>query len=110
MKKIEAYIRPEKLNDLIDILESLGLKELSLSEIKNYNFKQIDPRTDYFDIDKLKRKIKVELIINYNEVDKFVDAIKKAANTGNFGDGKIFVYDIENAVRIRTGEEGVKAL
>ena len=110
MKKIEAVIRPEKLNDLIESLGSMGLKELNIIEIRNYNSKQIDPKINFYEIDKLKRKIKVEIIINYNEVDKFVEAIKETAYTGSFGDGKIFVSDIENSVRIRTGEEGLKAL
>jgi nitrogen regulatory protein P-II 1 len=59
---------------------------------------------------RLRKKIKIEIVVEYTEVDKIVEAIKEAAQTGEVGDGKIFVSDIENVIRIRTGEEGAVAI
>lgn len=100
MKKIEAVIRPEKLKVLTEKLKSMGLKELNTAEFNNHNLETEEKVT----------KIKVEFVLNYSEVDKYVEAIKNAAYTGEIGDGKIVVSDVENAVKISTGEEGVKAL
>lgn len=100
MKKIEAIIRPEKLKVLIEHLKSMGLKELSTAELSNYNLEE----------DQMVKKVKVEFALNYAELDKYVEAIKNTAYTGEIGDGKIFVFDLENVVKIRTAEEGVKAL
>jgi nitrogen regulatory protein P-II 1 len=100
MKKIEAVIRPEKLKLLTEKLKSMGLKELNTVELNNHNLETEVKVT----------KIKVEFALNYAELDKYVEAIKNTAYTGEIGDGKIFVSDLENVVKIRTAEEGVKAL
>ena len=112
MKKIEAIVRPEKLDVLIDRLEEVGITGLNISEVRGYGTQKGHSemyRGVTYRI-RLRQKIKVEVIVEYNEVDKIVEAIKKAVSTGEIGDGKIFISDVANAIRIRTGEEGVKAL
>ncbi|ADQ14575.1 P-II family nitrogen regulator [Halanaerobium hydrogeniformans] len=112
MKRIEAIIRPEKTDNLIDILEEQGVSGLNITEVKGYG-SQKGHSEMYRGVTyriRLRKKIKVEVVVEYNEVDKIVEAIKKAVGTGEIGDGKIFISDISNAIRIRTGEEGVKAL
>ncbi|MCC3146002.1 P-II family nitrogen regulator [Halanaerobium sp. Z-7514] len=99
MKKIEALIRPEKLNKLTEKLKAMGLKELNTVEFASYNLEK----------DKRVVKTKIEFVINYSEADKFIDAIKNTVYTGESGDGKIFVSDVEVSVKISTGKE-VKAL
>ena len=100
MKKVEAVIRPEKLKVLTEKLKSMGLKELSTSEFNIQNLEREEVMT----------KIKIEFVLNYAELDKYVEAIKSTAYTGEIGDGKILVFDLENIIRIRTAEEGVAAL
>ncbi|RAK09347.1 nitrogen regulatory protein P-II family [Halanaerobium saccharolyticum] len=112
MKKIEAIIRPNKADNLIDKLESIGISGLNITEIKGYGSQKGHSET-YRGVTyriRLRKKIKVEIIVEYTEVDKIVEAIKEAVQTGEVGDGKIFISDVENAVRIRTGEEGTAAL
>ncbi|PTX17487.1 nitrogen regulatory protein P-II family [Halanaerobium congolense] len=112
MKRIEAIIRPDKTDRLIDRLEEIGINGLNITEIKGYGSQKGHSET-YRGVTyriRLRKKIKVEIIVEYTEVDKIVEAIKEAVQTGEVGDGKIFISDIENAVRIRTGEEGVAAL
>ncbi|MGM0500017.1 MAG: P-II family nitrogen regulator [Bacillota bacterium] len=112
MKRIEAIIRPDKTDKLIDRLEAIGINGLNITEIKGYGSQKGHSET-YRGVTyriRLRSKIKVELIVEYTEVDKIVEVIKEAVQTGEVGDGKIFISDIENAIRIRTGEEGAKAL
>lgn len=112
MKRIEAIIRPDKTDRLIDRLEEIGVNGLNITEIKGYGSQKGHSET-YRGVTyriRLRKKIKVEIIVEYTEVDKIVEAIKEAVQTGEVGDGKIFISDIENAVRIRTGEEGAAAL
>lgn len=112
MKKIEAIIRPEKTDKLIDELENIGISGLNITEIKGYG-SQKGHKEMYRGVTyriRLRKKIKIELIVEYTEVDKIVEAIKEAAQTGEVGDGKIFISDIENVIRIRTGEEGAVAI
>lgn len=112
MKKIEAIIRPEKTDKLIDTLEEIGISGLNITEIKGYGSQKGHSET-YRGVTyriRLRKKVKVELVVEYSKVDRIVEAIKNAVKTGEVGDGKIFVSDIENVVRIRTGEEGAKAL
>ncbi|MFN2339921.1 MAG: P-II family nitrogen regulator [Halanaerobium sp.] len=110
MKKIEAFVRSDKLNELVTKLNSMGLKELNVLEAKNFNQDLIELETaDELKI-KFTPKIKLEFVINYTEVDKFVETIKNTAQTGKSGDGKIYVSDVENSVKISTGEEGLKAI
>jgi len=100
MKKIEAVIRPEKLKVLAEKLKTMGLKNLKTAEFNSHNLENEEVVT----------KIEVEFVLNYAEVDKYVEAIKNIAYTGEPGDGKILVLDVENIIRIRTAEEGVAAL
>lgn len=112
MKKIEAIIRPEKTDNLIDRLESIGISGLNITEIKGYGSQKGHSET-YRGVTyriKLLKKIKVEIVVEYTNLDKTVEAIKEAAQTGEVGDGKIFISDVENVIRIRTGEEGTQAL
>ncbi|MEC9489554.1 MAG: P-II family nitrogen regulator [Halanaerobiales bacterium] len=110
MKKIEAFIRSESLNDLILKLKSMGLKELNILESKNFNQDLMELEADSDLKIKFTPRMKIEFVINYTEVDKYIEAIKSTVQTGKTGDGKIYVSDIENSVKISTGEEGVKAI
>lgn len=112
MKRIEAIIRPDKTDKLIDRLEAIGINGLNITEIKGYGSQKGHSET-YRGVTyriRLRSKIKVELIVEYTEVDKIVEVIKEAVQTGEVGDGKIFISDVENVIRIRTGEEGAVAI
>ena len=110
MKKIEVFIRSEKLNDVVSKLNSMGLKELNIFETKNFNTELIDLEENEEVKIKFIPKTKIEFIVNYTVVDKFVEAVKNTAQTGKSGDGKIYISDVENCIKISTGEEGVKAI
>lgn len=110
MKKIEAFIRTEKLNDVITKLNKMGLKELNIMESKNFNSALIDLQEKENLQLKFRPVTKIEFVVNYTEVDKFVEAVKNTARTGKNGDGKIYISDVENSVKISTGEEGIKAI
>ncbi|TDO94663.1 nitrogen regulatory protein P-II family [Halanaerobium saccharolyticum] len=112
MKKIEAIIRPDKTDRVIDCLEEIGVSGLNIKEIKGYG-SQKGQTEMYRGVSyrvRLRKKIKVETVVEYTKVDQIVESIKEAVQTGEVGDGKIFVSDVENAIRIRTGEEGTAAL
>ena len=108
MNKIEAIIRPERLQEVQDALDELGVSGLTVSEVmgcgrqKGYTEQYRGSRANI----SLLPKLKVESVVSTEVVDKAVDAIVGAAYTGEIGDGRVFVYDIEQAVRIRTGESG----
>ena len=108
MKKIEAIIRPERLQPVQDALDELGVSGLTVSEVmgcgrqKGYTEQYRGSRANI----SLLPKIKVESAVSDEIVDKAVDAIVGAAYTGETGDGRVFVYDVEQSVRIRTGERG----
>ena len=108
MKKIEAYIRPFKLEDVKEALTEVGIKSMSVSEIKGFGrqrgHKEIYRGSEYT-VDFLP-KIKIEVILKDDELDDAIDTIIENAATGRVGDGKIFVYDVIDAVKIRTGESG----
>ena len=112
MKKIEAIIKPFKLDEIKEILNSIGIQGMMVSEIKGFGrqkgHKEVYRGAEYF-IDFV-NKIKIEIVVNDNIMENVINAILKTANTGNIGDGKIFVYSIEDAIRIRTGERGDDAL
>ena len=110
MKKIETFIRSDKLNELVTKLNSMGLKELNVQEVKNFNQDLIDLEAESNLKIQFNSKLKIEFVINYTEVDKYVEAIKNTAQTGEIGDGKIYISDVENSIKIRTGEEGIKAI
>ena len=108
MKKIEAIIRPERLQDVQDALDELGVSGLTVSEVmgcgrqKGYTEQYRGSRANI----SLLPKLKVETVVADEVMDKSVDAIVGAAYTGETGDGRVFVWDIVEAVRIRTGERG----
>ena len=108
MKKIEAIIRAERLQQVQDSLDELGVSGLTVSEVmgcgrqKGYTEQYRGSRANI----SLLPKLKVETVVSDDVVDTSVDAIVGAAYTGETGDGRVFVYDVEQSVRIRTGERG----
>lgn len=112
MKSIVAIIRQERLNEVKDALLDVGCEGMNVTEVKGRG-SQRGIRESYrgssYCID-LIPKTRIEVIIKDEDVDIIVDAIRKGAYTGNIGDGKIFIHPIENVIRIRTGEEGDKAI
>ena len=113
MKKIEAIIKPFKLEDVKDALVEAGIEGMTVSEVKGYGRQQghseLYRGAEY--VVEFIPKIKIEIVVSDDDyAQKAVDAIATAAKTGKIGDGKIFVTTIEKVVRIRTGEEGDKAL
>ncbi|MCK8828511.1 P-II family nitrogen regulator [Natroniella acetigena] len=112
MKKIECIIRPEKLEELIRALEELGINGLNLTQITGYG-EQKGATKVYRGVKyevKLKEKIKIEIVISKEEVKDLIDVIVNTARTGEVGDGKIFISEVEEAIRIRTGERGQDAV
>ncbi len=112
MKKIEAIIKPFKLDEVKDELNKIGVLGLTVSEVKGYGRQKGHTelyRGAEYAIDFLP-KIKVELIISDDLVNEVIDVIKNKAQTGRIGDGKIFISTIEEVVRIRTGETGKSAI
>ena len=112
MKKIEAIIKPFKLDEVREALSVLGVSGLTVTEVKGFGRQKGHTelyRGAEYVVDFLP-KIKVEVVISAAMLDTAVEAIVKAANTGKIGDGKVFTYDCEKAVRIRTGERGPDAL
>ena len=112
MKKVEAIIKPFKLEDVKEALTELGITGMTLSEVKGYGRQK--GHTEVYRGAEYKvefnPKIKIELVIDTDLVDKVVEAIRNAANTGKIGDGKIFVLPVEDVMRIRTGEQGQEAI
>ena len=112
MKKIEAIIKPFKLDEVKDALNQIGLKGITVLEAKGFGRQKGHTelyRGAEYVVDFLP-KVKIELIIEDEMVEKAVDAIRRAAQTGRIGDGKIFVSNIEEVIRIRTGESGIDAI
>jgi nitrogen regulatory protein PII len=112
MKKIEAIIRPEKLDAIRMALEETGYPGITITETEGHGKQKGTVqqwRGERYKVDFLP-KVKVEIVCQDHEVDKIVDTILDAASTGGMGDGKIFIYDIAQVVRIRTREKGDKAL
>jgi nitrogen regulatory protein P-II 1 len=112
MKKIEAIIRPHLLEAAKDALQAVGVQGMSISEIKGFGRQKGHTeiyRGNEYRIEFVP-KLKLELVIDDDLVEQAIDAICKAARTGKFGDGKIFVFDVEDAIRIRTGEHGINAV
>jgi|TARA_X000000368_G_scaffold364735_1_gene310615 nitrogen regulatory protein P-II 1 len=111
MKKIEAVIKPFKIDEIKEALEKVGVRGITISEAKGLGrqrgFTEVNTGVEYGDF---LPKIKIEIILQDELVDKAVEAIRSAANTNRIGDGKIFVSDIETVIRIRTGETGSDAL
>lgn len=112
MKKIEAIIKPFKLDDVVDALSEVGIEGVTVSEVRGFGRQK--GRTEIYKgaeyvVDFLP-KIKLEIVVPGGICEAAVEAIKKAAYTGKIGDGKIFVYSIEQAVRIRTGDRDESAI
>jgi len=112
MKKVEAIIKPFKLDEVREALSDIGVSGLTVMEVKGFGRQKGHTelyRGAEYVVDFLP-KVKVELIVADGEVDRAIEAIVKAARTGKIGDGKIFVTAIEQVVRIRTGESGEAAI
>jgi nitrogen regulatory protein P-II 1 len=112
LKKIEAIIKPFKLDDVVEALSEIGVEGVSVTEIRGFGRQK--GRTEIYKgaeyvVDFLP-KTKLEIVVQDLLVDQAIDAIVSAAKTGKIGDGKIFVTDVERVVRIRTGEENDEAL
>ncbi|HBD20084.1 MAG TPA: P-II family nitrogen regulator [Arenimonas sp.] len=106
MKKIEAIIKPFKLDEVREALSDIGVTGLTVTEVKGFGRQKGHTelyRGAEYVVDFLP-KIKLEVAVTTEQADRVVEAIQSAANTGKIGDGKIFVYDLEKVLRIRTGE------
>jgi nitrogen regulatory protein P-II 1 len=112
MKKIEAFIKPFKLDDVKSALMEIGIKGLTVSEVKGFGrqkghtelYRGSEYRVDFLP------KSKLELFVTDDDVEDVVETIIRVAKTGSIGDGKIFVLPVEDAIRIRTGESGDSVL
>jgi nitrogen regulatory protein P-II 1 len=112
MKKIEAIIKPFKLDDVKESLNDMGIHGMTVSEVKGFGRQKGHTelyRGAEYVVDFLP-KIKIEIIVPDDVVPQVVESIEKAARTGRIGDGKIFVSNVEEIIRIRTGERGVDAI
>lgn len=112
MKKIEAIIKPFKLDDVKEALNEVGIQGMTISEVKGYGrqkgHKEIYRGAEYV-VDFIP-KIKIEVVVPAEMANQVVEKIRQAANTGKLGDGKIFVFSVEEAIRVRTGEKGKDAI
>ncbi len=112
MKKIEAIIKPFKLDDVKEALSDIGIQGMTVSETKGYGrqkgHKEVYRGAEYA-VDFVP-KLKLEIVLDDDAVEQVVETIIKAAYTGKIGDGKIFIHNVEDAIRIRTGERGKNAL
>ena len=112
MKMVMAVIKPFKLDDVREALTSIGIQGLTTTEARGFGRQKGQTeiyRGAEYTVNFLP-KVKIEVVVDDSQVDGAVEAIQKAANTGRIGDGKIFVLDVGQAVRIRTGETGATAL
>ncbi len=112
MKKIEAVIKPFKLDEVKDALQELGVKGLTVTEVKGFGrqrghtevFRGVEYQVDFVP------KVKIEIVVDEDMAAEVVDAIAESAATGKIGDGKIFVSTLDEVIRIRTGERGATAI
>nr|WP_321444412.1 P-II family nitrogen regulator [uncultured Cohaesibacter sp.] len=112
MKKIEAIIKPFKLDEVKEALQEVGLQGITVIEAKGFGRQKGHTelyRGAEYVVDFLP-KVKVEVILPEDQIDDAIEAIQKAAQTGRIGDGKIFISSVEQVIRIRTGETGVDAI
>jgi nitrogen regulatory protein P-II 1 len=112
MKKIEAVIKPFKLDEVKEALQEVGLQGITVTEAKGFGRQKGHTelyRGAEYVVDFLP-KVKIEIVLGDDMVEKAIEAIRRAAQTGRIGDGKIFVSNIEEAIRIRTGESGLDAI
>lgn len=112
MKKVEAIIKPFKLEEVKEALNALGIQGMTVSEVKGFGRQkghtELYRGAEYI-VDFLP-KVKIEVVVQDEILDKVLDAVSKAAKTGRIGDGKIFVIPVEDTIRIRTGETGEEAI
>jgi nitrogen regulatory protein P-II 2 len=112
MKFVTAIIKPFKLDEVREALSAIGASGITVTEVKGFGRQKGHTelyRGAEYVVDFLP-KVKIEVAINANMLDQAIEAISKAAQTGKIGDGKIFVWDLEQVVRIRTGESGEAAI
>ena len=112
MKFITAIIKPFKLDEVREALSAIGVQGITVTEVKGFGRQKGHTelyRGAEYVVDFLP-KVKIEAAIKSDMLDRVIEAIEKSANTGKIGDGKIFVFDLEQVVRIRTGETGADAL
>jgi nitrogen regulatory protein P-II 2 len=112
MKLVTAIIKPFKLDEVREALSAIGVQGITVTEVKGFGRQKGHTelyRGAEYVVDFLP-KVKIEAAITDDLVDRVIEAVEKAANTGKIGDGKIFVFDLEQVVRIRTGETGAQAL
>ncbi len=112
MKFVNAIIKPFKLDDVREALSEIGVKGLTVTETRGFGRQKGHTelyRGAEYVVDFLP-KLKIEVAIEDNQLESVIEAISKSANTGKFGDGKIFVFDLEQVVRVRTGETGPAAI
>jgi nitrogen regulatory protein P-II 1 len=112
MKKIEAIIKPFKLDDVKEALSEIGIYGMTVTEVNGYGrqkgHKEIYRGAEY--VVDFVPKIKIEIVVSDERADETVETVRNAANSGKIGDGKIFVLPVEQVVRVRTGETGTEAL
>jgi nitrogen regulatory protein P-II 1 len=112
MKKIEAIIKPFKLDDVREALSEIGVTGMTVTEVKGFGRQKGHTelyRGAEYVVDFLP-KVKLELVVKDDQLERSIEAISQAARTGKIGDGKIFVYPVEQVIRIRTGETGPEAI
>ena len=112
MKKVEAIIKPFKLDEVKDALGEIGIQGMTVSEVKGFGRtggKKEVYRGSAYVVDFVP-KVKIEVVVADSQVSQVIESVEKAAKTGRIGDGKVFVLPIEEAVRIRTGERGEDAV
>jgi len=112
MKKIEAIIKPFKLDDVREALSEIGVTGMTVTEVKGFGRQKGHTelyRGAEYVVDFLP-KVKLELVVKEDQLERSIEAISNAARTGKIGDGKIFVYAVEQVIRIRTGETGPEAI
>ncbi|MFZ3090547.1 MAG: P-II family nitrogen regulator [Nitrospirota bacterium] len=112
MKKIEAIIKPFKLDDVKDALNEIGIQGMTVTEVKGFGRQkghtELYRGAEY--VVEFLPKTKIEVVVSDEQAEKVVETIINTARTGNIGDGKIFVYDIKDVIRIRTGERGKEGI
>lgn len=112
MKKIEAIIKPFKMDDVRSALGEIGISGLTMTEVKGFGRQKGHTelyRGAEYQVDFLP-KVKIDLVVSDDLVDRAIEVIIEAAHTGKIGDGKIFVYDVAQVIRIRTGEQNEEAV
>ena len=112
LKLVTAIIKPFKLDEVREALSAIGVQGITVTEVKGFGRQKGHTelyRGAEYVVDFLP-KVKIEAAINSNLLDQVIEAIEKSANTGKIGDGKIFIFELEQAIRIRTGETGAEAL